>query len=160
MRIKGVVVEDFVNYKLPSMFITTAFCDFKCEKDFGTMCCQNRGLQKALHLTVTDDSLIRKYIQNPITRAIVFGGLEPFDQKEELIAFLSKLRDEYMCSDPVVIYTGYNKSEIIGTLSEIKTRFKNIIVKFGRFIPGSEEHYDDLLGVYLASPNQYAEKIC
>ena len=37
--------------------------------------------------------------------------------------------------------------------------FNNIIVKFGRFIPNQESHYDEILEVNLASPNQYARKI-
>ena len=37
--------------------------------------------------------------------------------------------------------------------------FDNIIIKYGRFIPGQEKHYDKILGVYLASNNQYAERL-
>ena len=29
MRVKGIIEEDFTNFKLPSMFINTCFCDFK-----------------------------------------------------------------------------------------------------------------------------------
>jgi len=36
---------------------------------------------------------------------------------------------------------------------------KNIIIKYGRFIPDKEKHYDEVLGIYLASDNQYAERI-
>ncbi len=39
--IKGLVDEDFVQYKKPSMFIGTCFCGWKCCKDAGrpvTMC--------------------------------------------------------------------------------------------------------------------------
>jgi hypothetical protein len=39
------------------------------------------------------------------------------------------------------------------------TRFDNIIVKFGRYIPDNKPHFDEVLGVNLASPNQYAKKI-
>lgn len=41
----------------------------------------------------------------------------------------------------------------------VLSEYKNIVVKFGRYIPGQEKHYDEVLGVYLASDNQYAEKI-
>ena len=57
-----------------------------------------------------------------------------------------------------MIYTGYNREEIaeqIGTLAGEG----NIIVKFGRFIPHQEPHTDPVLGVGLASDNQYAERI-
>jgi hypothetical protein len=35
----------------------------------------------------------------------------------------------------------------------------NIIIKYGRYIPNQASHYDNVLGVYLASNNQFAEKI-
>ena len=36
---------------------------------------------------------------------------------------------------------------------------KNIIIKYGRFIPDSKSRYDNILGITLASDNQYAEEI-
>lgn len=39
------------------------------------------------------------------------------------------------------------------------SRYKNVIVKFGRFIPNQEPHYDETLWVNLASNNQYARRI-
>ena len=38
-------------------------------------------------------------------------------------------------------------------------KWENIIIKFGRYIPNQEKHYDDVLGIELASDNQYAEVI-
>ena len=35
MRVKGIVEEDFINYKVSSMFINTCFCDFKCCEELG-----------------------------------------------------------------------------------------------------------------------------
>ena len=61
-------------------------------------------------------------------------------------------------NDDIVIYTGYTEEEIkeqVGLLS----KYTNIIIKFGRFVPDQESHYDDVLGIKLASPNQYARKI-
>lgn len=152
MRIKGLTDEDFVNYKLPSMFISTCFCSFKCGED----CCQNSSLAKEKPKFIDDDELIQRYLGNPITKAIVFGGLEPFDQYRELFNFISILRLEYGCGDPVVIYTGYNKDEIDGEIRML-SQFENVIVKYGRYIPYSESVFDDVLGVRLASNNQYAE---
>lgn len=80
------------------------------------------------------------------------------EQFGELCRFLDKLRREYKCSDDVVIYTGFNKDEISDELEKLRA-FENIIVKFGRFVPGKEKRYDDVLGVTLSSPNQYAERI-
>jgi hypothetical protein len=36
--------------------------------------------------------------------------------------------------------------------------YGNIVVKFGRFIPNQEKHYDSVLGVELSSFNQYAKR--
>jgi len=44
-------------------------------------------------------------------------------------------------------------------LTEVIEEFDNIIVKFGRFRPNQKPHFDEVLGVNLASDNQYAEKI-
>ena len=35
-----------------------------------------------------------------------------------------------------------------------------IIVKFGRFRPNQEKHFDEVLGIYLASNNQYGKEFC
>ncbi len=159
MQIKGLIDEDFVNYKHPSMYICTSVCDFKCDKESGVGCCQNSSLAKLDAKTVSDDDIIKRYVNNPITKAIVFGGLEPFEQFSELFNFISKFRFNYNKNDPIIIYTGFYKEEISHRIEELK-QLRNIIVKFGRFIPNQTKKYDDVLGVYLASSNQYAEKIC
>ena len=43
MKIKGLVDEDFVNYKQTSMFIILGTCDWKCciEGGFDISICQN-----------------------------------------------------------------------------------------------------------------------
>ena len=38
------------------------------------------------------------------------------------------------------------------------TNYNNIIIKFGRYIPNQGTHFDKVLGVKLASDNQYALK--
>lgn len=158
MKIKGLTDEDFVNYKYPSMYICANTCDFKCDKENGVSCCQNSSLASEHYLNVPDDLIIQRYIANKITKAIVFGGLEPFEQFEELYAFIKKLRTEYHCNDTVVIYTGFDYEEIAKHVLALQL-FSNIIIKYGRFRPGEAKHYDEVLGIYLASPNQYAEVI-
>lgn len=158
MRIKGLTDEDLVNYKLPSMFIATSFCSFKCDRESGESCCQNSSLASAKPKFVDDDKLIQRYIDNPISQAIVFGGLEPFDQYQELFNFISLFRLEYGRNDPIVIYTGYNRAEIEGEVAML-SQFTNIIIKFGRYIPNQDGRFDPVLGVNLASDNQYAEEL-
>lgn len=158
MFIRGLVDEDFVNYKKPSMYICTSFCNFKCDRENGTSCCQNSSLVKETGKTIDDDDIIMRYLLNPITKAIVFAGLEPMEQFSEMFELIKKLRNDYFCDDTVVIYTGFNKNEVSSQIDRLKS-LGNIIVKFGRFVPNQESRYDDVLGVTLSSPNQYAEVI-
>ena len=88
--------------------------------------------------------------------SIVFGGLEPLDQLPELISLIRAFREK--TEDPIVIYTGYKEEEIAATVC-LLAEFPNIIVKFGRYIPDQKSHYDEILGVNLASDNQYARKL-
>jgi len=158
MWLKGITDEDFVNYRVPSMFIATTTCDFKCDRNCGRQICQNAELAHQDNIHTGDDYLINRYLKNPISKAIVFGGLEPFDQWQELFNFIQKLRMQYGCKDPVVIYTGYTEQEIDGQLRFLMS-MPNIIVKFGRFVPDQQPHMDPVLGVNLASDNQYARQI-
>ena len=152
MKIKGLITEDFVNYKKASMTIIFPYCTFKCGKDY----CQNSPLVKSPIIEISIDDLVNKYINNPITEAVIMQGLEPFDSWNDLKELIQKLR-EYN-NDDIVIYTGYDKNEVIEKINEL-SKYTNIIVKFGRYIPNQEKHYDEVLGVYLASSNQRGEKI-
>ena len=99
MVIKGIIDEDFVNYKKPSMTIEFPYCSFKCDKECGQQVCQNSAL-----------------------------------------------------------VNGYTEEELKDELPILK-QFGNIIIKFGRFIPNSLHKFDNILGVELASHNQYAKFI-
>ena len=157
MKTFGIIEEDFTNYKLPCMFISTTTCTFKCEKEAGIKCCQNSHLINKIPLDISFEMLYNIYINNPITKAIVVGGLEPFDQFEELHNLIHYFR-ENNCEDEFVIYTGYYPEEIDGYIQFLKM-FKNIIIKFGRYIPNSNNRYDEILGITLVSDNQFAKKI-
>lgn len=158
MQIKGLKDEDYINYLKPCMFIIASSCTFKCDKENGCNLCQNSHLAQIPKIIVEASDIIERYLNNPLTEAIVWGGLEPFDSFEEMYDFIFQLRNCYLNDDDVVIYTGYNKNEIINEIQALQ-KFKNIIVKFGRFVPNQEKHYDKILGVQLASENQYAERI-
>lgn len=158
MWIKGLTDEDFVNYKLPSMYIATPTCSFKCDFEAGTQVCQNSGLDLQPVHNISDDDIVQRYRNNPITKAIVFGGLEPFDSFNDMCTLIRVFRANNV-HDDVVIYTGYNYGEIENKVYILHNRFDNIIVKYGRYIPGQKPHYDEVLGVFLASDNQYAERI-
>lgn len=155
MVIKGLVDEDFVNYKKPSMFIAFPSCTFKCEKECGEHCCQNSALAQSPDINISTNALIERYMNNPITQAVVCGGMEPLDSWEELQCFIMNLR--HWCGDEIVIYTGYKEEEIKDKLEWLEL-YGPIIIKFGRFVPNQQPHYDKSLGVNLASPNQYARR--
>ena len=158
MLLRGLIEEDFVNYKLPSMFLITPYCDFKCCIEAGNNICQNMDIVKEPIIEIDEDDLIKRYLNNDITKAIVFGGLEPFKSFNNMRTFIGKLRWDYDCNDPVVIYTGYYPEEILDDVL-ILSKFSNIIIKFGRYIPGQKPHFDEILGVELANDEQYAAEL-
>lgn len=162
MRVKGIVDEDFVNYKKPSMFISTCTCDFKCcrEQGLDISVCQNSEIASQPTIEIPVEHIYERYIKNDITSAIVIGGLEPFQQTEDLWWTIHYFR-ERGCNDDFVIYTGYTIEEIPAKVLHLRDVAKvGLVVKFGRFIPRQEKHYDEILGVWLASDNQRGVKIC
>ena len=157
IKIRGLVDEDFVNYKKPAMFIAFPYCTFKCDVECGYSVCQNSSLvTNSEIIDIDEQKIVNRYIDNPITISIVISGLEPFDSYKDLFILIKAFREKTL--DDIIIYTGYNKNEIENSIEELK-QFKNIFIKFGRFIPNQEKHYDEVLQVTLASPNQYGEKI-
>lgn len=154
IKLTNIIDEDFVNYKVPSMTLIFPYCTFKC----GMNNCQNKDIAKDEPIDVSIEHICKKYRRNKITEAIVCQGLEPFDSFDELFEFVYSLRLTYCIPDTVVIYTGYNKNEIEDKIEMLKI-FPNIIVKYGRYIPEQKPHYDKVLGVNLASDNQYAEEL-
>ena len=156
MKIIDIIDEDFVNYKKPCMTIMMPFCTFKCDKECGKQVCQNSDLASAPKIDIPTKKIIQRYLNNPISESIVFQGLEPMDSFYQVINFVKKFRK--VSSDDIVIYTGYTKKEIQWYLTFFKD-FDNIIIKYGRFIPDQKSHFDEVLGVNLASDNQYAERL-
>lgn len=150
MKIKFLNELDFVNYKLPAMFIGWPQCAGKCEG------CQNAALHSEPTIEITPEEIVRRYMSNPMSEAIVCGGLEPFDTWDELYNFIETAREQ--TNDPIVIYTGYNENEIQSQIAML-SKYRNLVVKFGRYLPNCEPHFDDVLGVKLASPNQYAKEL-
>lgn len=156
MQIKLIIEEDFVNYRKPSMLIAFPYCTFKCERECGVACCQNSDLANSPSVDIQYDEIIERYKNNKYSESIVCGGLEPFDSWNDLLNLIIKFRETSV--DDFVIYTGYNPEEVKDKI-KVLSSFKNIIVKFGRYIPGQKPHYDEVLGIELASDNQYAERI-
>lgn len=172
MIIKQLKDEDFTNYRLPSMVVGFPSCTFKCEKECGCRgMCQNSELAKSEEFELTPKDIVDRYMSNPITKAMVCGGLEPLDSFQDLYRLLCEFRSA--TTDDFVIYTGYTKDELkymsyinhysFGKIEysylERLMKFPNVIIKYGRYVPNQTPHYDEILGISLASDNQYAEKI-
>lgn len=170
MKIKGLIDEDFVNFKVPSMYIIFPQCSFKCDKENGTQICQNWSLAREADIEIDKEELINRYKQNTLTQAFVMAGLEPFDSEIDLIALIDSIRRAHHILDPIVIYTGYTEEELKNgnwghgapdsqkQYWNLLMSYPNIIIKFGRFQPNQPSHFDEVLGVNLASPNQYAKE--
>ena len=101
MLIKGLKDEDFVNYKKPSMFIIMPSCSFKCDKENGCNLCQNSHLAQEPEMNIPIFAIVTRYKENPITKAIVCGGLEPFDSAYNLSNLVHVFRQ----------YTPYNSPQ-------------------------------------------------
>lgn len=152
LKVKNLIDEDFVNYYKPSMFIATSKCDFKCDKEVGCKVCQNSRLAAAPSIEISAAELCERYLNNPITEAVVIGGLESFDTFDELYNFIKLFREK--SNDDIVIYTGYYPEEVQEKIKKLYS-YNNILIKFGRFIPNKKSCYDKILKIELASDNQF-----
>ena len=110
MILKGLIDEDFVNYKKPAIVLEFPYCSFKCDKECGQQVCQNSELANAKNININEIKIIKRYLKNPITEAIVFQGLEPFDSILSVINLIYLFRTVFKCNDDIVIYTGYTKA--------------------------------------------------
>lgn len=160
MRLVNLIEESFTEYKKPHMLLGFPSCSFKCDREHGSKICQNSELARAEKIEIPVEDVVARYLSNDITKAIVLAGLEPFDSYHDVLSLLDELRSKNGCYDDVVIYTGYDSKEIDQKITYLSMMFDNIIVKFGRYRPGQQKHFDEVLGVELASDNQYAERIC
>jgi len=151
MKVKFVVDEDLVNYRLCSMFIGFPKCDFKCDRENGNQICQNSALAREPDIDVDIDELVERYCANPLSQAVVCGGLEPLDSFDDLKAFCRAFRER--SRDDIVIYTGYKLHEAEDKINELRF-YEPLVVKYGRFIPNRPSKFDHQLGVTLASNNQ------
>ena len=158
MKLVNLIQEDFTNYKKPSLFLGFPKCSGKCNKLNGKIVCQNEALKEAKKIEISISELLELYKKNNITKAVVCGGLEPLDSSEDLISFIDEFRK--ISKDDIVIYTGYTEAEVKTFLIYGQLlNYPNIIIKYGRFVMNQKSHYDEILGVELASNNQYARNI-
>ena len=156
IEVKGIIWEDTVNYKKISTTLMFPCCDFKCDKENGVQLCQNWELAAAPTQTVHINSFMRRYMDNPLSEAIVIQGLEPFDTPLDLYTVAAAMKD-FNCKDDFVVYTGYYRDEVGAKLKPLYAVPGRLIIKWGRYLPNQEPHFDPILGINLASKNQYGE---
>lgn len=156
MKIKTIDDENFNHYKKPSMVIGFPNCTFKCEKECRKQVCQNGVLATSPNIEISIIDICKRYMGNNLTSALVCAGLEPFDSWEDLYKLVDTFR--LYSFDDIVIYSGYNRNEIIDKVNKL-SEFTNIVIKFGRYKPGQSKHYDKILGIELVSDNQFGERI-
>lgn len=151
---------DFVNYKDPSFTIQAGVtCTFKCCPNNPELCHNNKLIKEnIIHCSI--NKIINDYLNQKVASSIVFQGLETLDNIKQILWFIYYFRQ--YSQDNIIIYTGYTEEECKDFIYLIKDimKYKNIIIKFGRFVPNQPSHFDEVLGVNLVSPNQYAKKIC
>ena len=158
MKLINIIEEDFTNYRKPGMFLGFPRCNGKCNRDAKYNVCQNVDLFHSDRIDISIDEIIERYKKNHISQCIICGGLEPFDSFDDLKALYKAFReDDDITCDHFVIYTGYYPFEIKNQINElIDISPLCLTIKFGRFIPKHKPHFDPVLGVDLASDNQFA----
>ena len=156
MLIKGIKDECFGDFKQIGMLVVFPNCSFKCDKECGQPVCQNSHLAKEPVVEVPVANIVKRYEQNPLSTALICGGLEPFDSIKELYELIAEFR--HVSNDPIVIYTGYTEEEVEKILGWAYIKWQgNLYIKYGRYIPNQAPHFDEVLGINLASDNQYGK---
>lgn len=108
-------------------------------------------------IDVDDERIYEIFSENPITKCVVIGGLEPMIQMNEIVALI-KLFREKGCECRFIIYTGYVPNELVKEV-DILSNLGAITVKFGRYNPLLPPVFDNTLGVELVSNNQFAVQL-
>lgn len=157
IRVKD-VVEVFQDYKKSALLFCTCFCDWKCciEAGISKDICQNHKIANQREVNLPFEKALNM-VKFSITDSIIFGGLEPILQAEEVCSLIEYLRNKGITKD-ILIYTGYYIEEIEESVLQ---RLKNchVILKCGRFKPDRPKKFDEILGITLASDNQYGVQL-
>ncbi len=160
MNIKGIKDEVFNDYNKISMLIICPKCTVRCyaENNLPPETCQNNHLHKTPTYNIDNQKIIERYLSNPLTEAIIFGGLDSWDSVEEILIFINDFRK--VCNDDIVLYTGrYITEDIVQKHLHKFNGLCNVYIKFGRYIPSLKPIVDKLTNVTLASSNQYFYKV-
>lgn len=161
MKLKQIVDEVFGDYKEAGMLLIFPECSWKCEG------CQNKHLALLETKNFPDEEIIKRFQENPFTKCIILGGLEPFYNEssiDDISMFISHLIEAYPTKEDrpmLIIYTGYEMNELGDilskyALSDLFSEYGNGIIKCGRYVQDSSPYFNNTLGVTIASLNQDA----
>lgn len=160
IHIRDLKDEIIGDYKETAMYIASSHCNWKCclEAGIPISVCQNSPLATKPIIPYPIEKLYSRYINNGLTKAIIIAGLEPLNQCGEVIELIHFFR-ERNCNDPFIIYTGYTEAECMEMTRFFElTSLRNIIIKYGRYVPNDKPRYDKILGITLVSSNQHARQ--
>ena len=157
MKIKGILDTDHVNYKKLSMTIMFPKCSFKCDHECGQAVCQNSPLVNEPDIDISYEKIVDRYMNNPLTEAIVFQGLEPFDSTEDVYELVKAFRN--VTNDDIVIYTGYTEEECdwhIGYFKDFPLRNSNVylfprptlFINAALLVPNSMKSFSTFRGIF------------
>lgn len=154
MHLKGIVDESFAEYKEASMLLITPSCDWKCRG------CNSRHLSQLETKNFPDEEILKRFVENSNTTAIVIAGLEPMDNVSELWNFLFSARKFFdQGTRPlIIIYTGYDLEELKkhywSWLEAGIKQYGNVILKCGRYKADRKPYFSTVLGITLPGRNQ------
>ncbi len=161
MKLRAIIDSDCNHYKDFTMVLFAPYCTWKCCTECGIpeSSCANHCFQQQDVKEYPNEAIINRYISNPLHGGLCIAGAEPLDSND-LRGFLKEFRAAV--PDVIIIYTGYTADEpiVVEFIDWLtKNDINDVILKVGRYIPDGTKHIDPILGVPLASENQYAIKV-
>jgi pyruvate-formate lyase-activating enzyme len=138
--------------------IATVNCDWKClkEQNLPLSTCQNSHTCDIGNKEIELKELVARFNDNVLSECVIWAGLEPMLQFEEMLCFINEFRKTN--NEEVIIFTGYYPEELKWHIEKLKS-FSNLIIKFGRYIKNSKPIRDNLLKIELVSENQFSKRI-
>ena len=151
MRIKLHGYKEVYNdYKKVGVLLATPTCNNNCKY------CQNEYLKKKKPIEYDISEIFNFVKKNKLIKSFIFGGLDCMDSFDQTYDIIKEIRKKF--DYDIVLYTGKLKTDINLEIEKLKN-FKGIIIKFGKYKKNKEKKYDELLGITLASNNQYSRRI-
>ena len=161
----------FADYYIESLNATESYkiaynCSYNTARTNGARLLANANIKEYIDevMSAKDESRIASQdeilqILTDIARGVTEEEVVQFSQLgEELRTTRKPTIKDRMGMSSIDYATLFKKEEILNHINWLQ-QFENIIIKFGRYIPNQGKHFDEILGIWLSSDNQYAEEI-